>query len=251
MDFTLKAYEGILQAIKAVDLPVYTVEKWLRSPGMRGVIMRHDVDRLPGNALEMAKLEAKYNINSTYYFRIGKHTFKPKIIRAIAEMGHEIGYHYEDLSLADGNFEEGYRLFKFHLEALRKYAVVETIAMHGRPLSKYDNRDLWKRFDYQEEGIIGEAFLSIDYSDIYYFTDTGRSWAETSVNLRDKVFVAQTMNLDTSKELSAFIKSNFQAKISIVAHPERWNSNWMKWMGYFGFDLMINLIKRSLLLIRK
>src|SRR5690606_37452241 len=100
-------------------------------------------------------------------------------------------------------------------------------------------------------GIIGEAFLSIDYSDIYYFTDTGRSWAETSVNLRDKVFVAQTMNLDTSKELSAFIISNSQAKISIVAHPERWNSNWMKWMGYFGFDLMINLIKRSLLLIRK
>ena len=37
-----------------------------------------------------------------------------------------------------------------------------------------------------KKGILGEAYLSIDYTNTYYFTDTGRSWSENAVNLRDK-----------------------------------------------------------------
>lgn len=246
MDFTLKSYESILKAIKTADIPIYTVEKWIRQAGKRGVILRHDVDRLPGNALDMATLEADYDIQSTYYFRIGKHTFKPSIIQQIAEMGHEIGYHYEDLSLANGDYEKAYSFFKDHLAALRKYATIETIAMHGRPLSQYDNRDLWKRYDFKDLGIIGEAFLSIDYSDIYYFTDTGRSWSDSAMNLRDKVERGlMAKNVVSSADLSEFItKNNLEnLKIGIVAHPERWNDSMIKWLMYLGFDETVNIIK--------
>jgi len=56
------------------------------------------VDRKPGNALKMARLEDEMGIRATYFFRIVKESYDEDIIRQIAEMGHEIGYHYENLS---------------------------------------------------------------------------------------------------------------------------------------------------------
>jgi len=46
----------------------------------------------------MARLENELGIKATYFFRTIPHTFKPEIIKEIAGMGHEIGYHYENLS---------------------------------------------------------------------------------------------------------------------------------------------------------
>ena len=58
--------------------------------------------------------------------------------------------------------------------------------MHGSPLSKYNNRDLWEHYDYHSYGIRGEAFLSFeqDHDDIHYLTDTGRTWSNRHT-LRD------------------------------------------------------------------
>ena len=42
--------------------------------------------------------------------------------------------------------------FRLNLEKLRKLYPVKTICMHGSPFSKWDNRDLWKKYDYLAEG---------------------------------------------------------------------------------------------------
>ncbi|MBC8179929.1 hypothetical protein H8E88_02285 [candidate division KSB1 bacterium] len=47
--------------------------------------------------------------------------------------------------------------FRSNLEMLRKLYPVKTICMHGSPLSKYDNRLLWEKYDYRDYGIIGGA----------------------------------------------------------------------------------------------
>jgi len=44
--------------------------------------------------------------------------------------------------------------FERNLEKLRELYPVKTICMHGSPLSKWDNRDLWKRYNYRDYGII-------------------------------------------------------------------------------------------------
>jgi len=59
------------------------------------VILRHDVDRKPGMALEMAQMKKDMGIRATYYFRMMPGVFEPEIIRMIRDMGHEIGYHYD------------------------------------------------------------------------------------------------------------------------------------------------------------
>ena len=59
--------------------------------------MRHDVDRLPANALTMARLENELGIEATYYFWSVPESWDEGTIREIASVMHEIGYHYEDL----------------------------------------------------------------------------------------------------------------------------------------------------------
>ena len=71
----------------------------------------------------LANIEKSLNIRSTYYFRVVQKTFLPNIIRAIEEMGHEIGYHYEDLTLARGNKKKAVRLFEKNLNILREISL--------------------------------------------------------------------------------------------------------------------------------
>ena len=58
--------------------------------------------------------------------------------------------------------------------------------MHGSPLSRYDNRKLWEKYDYREFGIIGEPYFDIDFNKVLYLTDTGRRWDGEAVSVRDK-----------------------------------------------------------------
>ena len=97
------------------------------------VIIRHDVDRMPYRALDMAKLESKKGIKSTYYFRSKKHTFKPKIIKEISSLGHEIGYHYESLSDAKGDMDLAFADFEKNLNRFLGKPQIELIDEFGTP----------------------------------------------------------------------------------------------------------------------
>lgn len=245
MDFTLSKYAALLDTIIQHKIPVYSIEKWIKNPSKHGIIIRHDVDRIPRNALKMASLENRYNIHTTYYFRMRKHTFIPSIINKIAAFGHEIGYHYEDLSIAKGNYDHAINLFNDHIDRFRQVSCIKTIAMHGSPLSKHNNLDLWNKYDFKDYALEGEAFLSIDYSDIYYFTDTGRSWNIMKNNLRDLTSSKQNSALiQKTDDLIQFIRDHPYTKIALVAHPERWHNNYFYWCFYLLFDHTVNIIKK-------
>ena len=53
-------------------------------------------------------------------------------------MGHEIGYHYENMAKCNGTFEMAIEDFKNNLKKLREIAPVYTICMHGSPRSRWD-----------------------------------------------------------------------------------------------------------------
>ena len=97
-DFTIKKYKEVLQALLTNGYSLQTLQDFIQQPENKTVILRHDVDRLPENALVIAKIEKEADIKASYYFRIVKGSYDENIIRQIAEMGHEIGYHYENLS---------------------------------------------------------------------------------------------------------------------------------------------------------
>ena len=178
-DFTITKYEKLCKTIVDSEYEVVRVEQYLTSrPSNKPlIILRHDVDRKVNNALMMAEIEKRFGINSTYYFRTIKKVFNAEIIKNIEKMGHEIGYHYEVLEKANGNYEKAIELFKEELEDFRRICGLNTICMHGNPLSKWTNRELWGIYNYEEFGIIGETYISIDFNNVAYFTDTGRAWS--------------------------------------------------------------------------
>lgn len=240
MDFTLSKYKEILLAIKNEKYEFYTIEEWLSKNIQKGVIIRHDVDRRAKNSLKTAILENDLNIKSTYYFRMKQCSFKVNIIKEIQNLGHEIGYHYEELSTANNNIDNALINFKKNLLYFRKICNIRTIAMHGKPTSKYDNRDLFINTNLENFDLLGDAYLSIDYSDKYYFSDTGRSWAgQSKTNYRDYVNSIPVKNIHCSNELIEFIKTKKPNIVFLMTHPERWNDNPYLYYTYYLRDAIM------------
>jgi len=243
MDFTLNKYKDLLQFLRD-NYEICTVEEYLsKRPNNNFVILRHDVDRSPKNALKMAEVERELGVRSTYYFRY-PYTFKPDIIKRINKLGHEVGYHYETLSKAKGNYKNAIHLFETELKEFRKLVDVKTICMHGNPLSNFDNRELWKKHDFRDYGILGEAYLSIDDPEIYYLTDTGRNW-ENRNNMRDRYLWRNlSKRIKNTEQLIQRLSKITPFKLYITTHPERWGYNTVNWMiGYFR-DFIFNTGKK-------
>ena len=247
-DFTLDKYKELCYTLQTNGYTPLTVRDFLNgktanssNPEERIVILRHDVDRKIMNAIRMAKLEHELGIRSTYYFRY-PYTFKPDIIREIQDLGHEIGYHYEVLSKAKGDHQKAIALFESELEEFRNIYPVETICMHGSPLSPYDNRDLWKRYDFHQYRIKGEAYLSI--GNIDYFSDTGRNWNGRN-NISDFLsgdrFIGQT---ETTGDLIEVIQCKGSRILYLTTHPERWSHSLRSHVVNYATDFIFNVGKK-------
>ncbi len=249
-DFTIGAYRQYLQAIKGSYTKTLCFVDFftLAEPPDAFIIIRHDVDRKPRNALKMAMLEKDMGIRSTYYFRTKPHVFVPEIISRIARAGHEIGYHYESLSDAKGDHQAALRDFEKNLKTLRELAPIRTISMHGSPLSPHDNRNLWanheaKAYLKNSLEIYGEVYLDINYSDIAYITDTGRNWGAEKSNRRDMVDSALTPHFKSRQDLlDCFIRGCYR-KVVFQIHPERWTDSDIEYYTQLAKDQVANCIK--------
>ena len=62
MDFTIKKYKELLNALKEQEYTFQTFEEFLINPGKRVVILRHDVDLIPDNSLIFAKIQNELRI---------------------------------------------------------------------------------------------------------------------------------------------------------------------------------------------
>jgi len=251
-DFTLIAYKKYLEAIKHSYPNILTMQELMsveEQPSCFAVV-RHDVDRLPQRALAMAKIEHLMGVRATYYFRDKRFSFNSDVIKKISLLGHDIGFHYESLVDAKGDIQRAYDFFGNSLEKLRKYAPVDTIAMHGRPFSRHDSKDMflklsWKSINdiFREYGIEGEAYLSVDYRFIAYISDTGRNWSSEKHNRRDKVESRVEVNIENGDTLYAALNRAEFPKLVLQIHPERWVDNLFLWAVQLGQDSLINLMK--------
>lgn len=251
MDFTLKKYRYLLQTLKDAGYEFYTFEAYLlNKPISKFIILRHDIDKNPYNALKIAELESSLNIKSSFYFRIADSVFNAEIVLKIKNMGHEIGYHYRDLVDNKGDVKAAIQSFSNHLQQMREIVAINTITMDGCPLSKYDNHRLWDDYDYRNFGIIGDSHFDIDYTKVLYLTDTGRCWNAKNTNKRDKVGVKQINDFRTTNDIIQALKSEKLADAVLInAHPQRWTDNLSEWLFELVYQNFKNIIK--LLINRK
>jgi len=225
-DWTLAAYERLCSAVLDAGYRVQTIEGYIEAPAARAVVLRHDVDRVPANARAMAELEHALGVASTYYFRTVPGAYDRAAVAAVAALGHEVGYHYEVVSKANGDPERAAELFRAELADLRAMAPVRTASAHGSPLSRWSNHDLWRHCRPADFDLLGEAYLDIDYATLAYYTDTGRAWDAGAANLRDRVEegTARFPRVHGTAELTALVAGGTLARLCIQTHPERWNA---------------------------
>ena len=227
-DFSLDNYRNLITALLSEGYNFVTFNEYCRGvDDDYFVVLRHDVDKLPQNALRMARIEHDLGVKSTYYFRKINGSFESQFIREIAALGHEIGYHYEDFSAANGDVNKAICNFKSNLSQLRELVPVSTIAMHGAPLCKSDNRFLWLLYDFEWFNIIGEPYITPDFTSVAYLSDTGGHWNNTKFSVRDKTDGEVNMpSFNSTCELIEAVKNgSFPQKIILLSHPQRWSGS--------------------------
>jgi len=134
-----------------------------------------------------------------------------------------------------------------NLRKFRQFYPVKTICMHGSPLSKYDNKKIWEKYDYRDYGIIAEPYFDIDFNEVFYLTDTGRSWNNSNASIRDKVDSKFNIKIKNTHDLIEKIQNNeLPDKIMINVHPQRWNDEFVPWVSELVRQNVKNVIKRIL-----
>lgn len=275
MDFTFNRYVILLETLRQQGFSFIPFCDYLTTQAESGIILRHDVDRLPENSLRFAEIEWERGIKGSYFFRIVPESFNERIIGRIADLGHEIGYHYEDFTIAaSGNrqrddiekklAEKAILHFERNLQKMRNLAEVKTICMHGSPLSRWDSRQLWKYYNYQDFGIVGEPYFDLNCDRFLYLTDTGRRWDGDKVVIRDKAQVLPQNNTPNTKFrewkvkpkrgslmrmttegvelqtqnkykstlciIEALITDFFPKAAMMTFHPQRWSATILPWV---------------------
>lgn len=244
MDFTLSKYSELLDALKAY--------------GYDELTLRHDVDLKPANSLRTAQMEVEKGLHGIYYFRTVPKSWDEEIIKLIALLGHEIGYHYESLTTCGGDVDKAYGDFCSNLERLRALVPVRSICMHGSPRSPFDSKDIWKKYDYRSLGIENEPYLDTDFSQVFYLTDTGRRWDGYKVSVRDKIpyhqdqWVKQGLTFYSTDDVIRGLRQGVIPKrLMITVHPQRWNPMGLAWCKELLMQSTKNIVKRTIVLIKK
>jgi|TARA_Y100000310_G_scaffold344973_1_gene460883 hypothetical protein len=259
MDFTTKKYKYFCESIVKAGYTAITVEELIQRSGSislneKLVILRHDVDRKIKNALKLAKIENNFGLRASYYFRI-PYSYDVQLISNIFSLNHEIGLHYETLDKAKGDLNTAKNIMTKELDLLRQISPVNTVSMHGNPLTKFDNRDFWKNFKFSEFKLVGEVYLSINFEKVLYYSDTGRTWEDGKYNLKD--FIPKNQKrvkdkpvLKTTTDVINFINTE-NKNLYLLIHPERWSYNLKQYLIALAKDLLINSIKSVIILKNK
>ena len=275
MDFTFKKYSQIVSAIAKSDYTVLKIADYIKMDVLpeKFVIIRHDVDLDPHYQVRFAELENDIDIHTSYYFRHIDKVFIENVIDRIYKLGHEVGYHYEVFTKAGGDPVLATKLFREEQSVFAEKWQSQTVCPHGgsfvdntdgysllnmvrlipkllsgrKVFSDHVNFNLWVKHDFNDFGIIGDAYQSVDFSDILYLSDTGRSWSDRYKRL-DKVdsHVNPNFNIRSSDDIISIFRNGEVDKIYLLVHFEQWKDNFADWLGWYAAQIIRRTGKRVL-----
>ena len=99
--FDHETYWRILDRLSRTHRPVRFADLRPGLPGTPFFILRHDIDFSPAAALRLAEMEAARGVRATYFLLLNTFYYNllgpehADVARRIAELGHEVGLHYD------------------------------------------------------------------------------------------------------------------------------------------------------------
>ena len=170
--FNIEEYIALIKFIKKSNLKISNFNSHLISG--RKIILRHDIDFCPERALQIANLEKKLSVYSTYFFLINTDFYNlqfennKKILNEILNLGHDIGLHF-DASLYDSSddLHKGCRKEVQVLESIINKKI--NIVSFHRPSKKILNMN-------DKIGDLKHTYMNKFVKDIFYCSDSQGLW---------------------------------------------------------------------------
>ena len=181
MNFTWDAYVALLKLLKEKKYEFTNYHEYNSITG-NCVILRHDIDNSIEKAYEMALLESKAGVKSTYFVMLTSEFYNvaaarnTKFLLEMKDMGHEIGLHYDETvyNHNESDIKAVAERERTILESVLQIPI-NTISMH-RPSKEALESD-WK-FENMINRYSKEFFV-----DFKYVSDSRRCWRESIENI--------------------------------------------------------------------
>ncbi|MDD7913386.1 hypothetical protein [Polaribacter ponticola] len=234
--FTYQNWDYFCSEVKKNNLKTFTARDVINNKSNNFIIIKHDVETNVAKALELAKIENKYGINTTYYvqsYLLTKENL-PKLSE-IQKLGHELTYHYDVLDSNNGDWEEADREFNETLNLFKENDfIVETVCPHGNPIMERkgwsSNKDFFRNPKINDKySFITDIVVDVkDFGEeVRYISDAGYGYkliADISNNDRDT-----TKKDEEIKDLKAIIHLlKEKDRIILSTHPHRWGNSEIK-----------------------
>jgi hypothetical protein len=171
-------------------------------------IMRHDCDNDLSAALNLATIEAAFDVTSTYFLRFHADLYNllsgPNVllVRRIMALGHQIGLHFEEHCMPDGHRDDSTLI---ELVDEERHALE---SVFGQPVTVVSFHQPSKRILSNHFRI--NAINTYDRRDLggfHYLSDSNMRWREGP--------------------LEEIVKSRRYPRLHVLIHPEWWTARAM------------------------
>ncbi|CAM3268568.1 hypothetical protein FITA111629_13770 [Filibacter tadaridae] len=208
MEFTNKYYIHLLRVLNEKGYEFCSYHN--NDENEKSVILRHDVDFTIEKALDMAIIENKMGVKSTYFVLLSTdfyNIFSKKsfeLLEKIMLLGHEIGLHFDEKRYDINTVDDIKKYIESEASILSKllHKQIQVISMH-RPSKLVLENDI--KFDK-----LVNSYSSNFFKNMKYVSDSRMNWRENPIEL---------------------IESGNYQKLHILTHPF-WYSSENETMEY-------------------
>ena len=134
---TFSQYQRVMSSFANNDIlsqPINSLR--VMGPTLGALFIKHDVEDRLDRAVSMGLIEAKMGHRATYYFQADLVASEEgrTAVQELAALGHEVGYHYDVLDAADGDYDAALEDFDRCLGMFANMGMpVSTVCPHGNP----------------------------------------------------------------------------------------------------------------------
>lgn len=183
--FDHETYWWILDRLSRTHRPVRFADLKPGLPDAPFFILRHDVDYSPAAALHLAEMEAARGVRATYFLLLNTSYYNllsPEhagVARRLAELGHEVGLHYDLRFLQAFPRQRWEELVDEQAGLLGRLSgvPVESIAVHQPALVGEDPLRGRTRFL--------DAYADRFFKEMVYVSDSCRAWRDAAWRMLD------------------------------------------------------------------
>jgi len=203
------------------------------------LVLKHDVETDPSKALELARIENKFNHKGSYYVQgyLLKNKKNILILKEIQKLGHEVSYHHDVMDSNKGDFNEAKKEFEDYVKMFRDNEfVIKTVCQHGNPVVErngyHSNRDFFRNLNirkyFEDITEIMVNFKDKTKTDYKYISDAGYGWKVIYDPESNDIIDSSSKDiaLNDLEGVLKYIQNN--ESIILSTHPHRWNRSFLR-----------------------